>query len=299
MYVAFTFYFILPPAPLSTFLYSSMASCAFSVRQVVLPVVGAGAKKLNFPVRRIYCVGQNYDSHAREMGGSTSRHNPFFFCHPTDSLVTDAANHSSAEATLRIHYPPLTESYHHEVEMVVAIGPPAEGAAAATNWAEAKDSDGPRYANVAVENAHEIVFGYAVGLDMTRRDLQSQAKANGKPWDLAKGADESAVVSPLVLASDLRAAHPELFMDFDKNVASTVLCGGIFLNVNGNERQCGDLSCMVSPVSELIAHLSRAVALRPGDLIFTGTPSGVGAVRTGDVMEAGIAGIGRLTVTVV
>lgn len=276
-----------------------MASCAFSVRQVVLPIVSKGTQKLNFPVRRIYCVGQNYDSHAREMGGSTSRHNPFFFCHPTDSLVTVPDQHSSSDAAVRIHYPPLTESYHHEVELVVAIGAPGEGSAAAAACGEASDADGPRYTNVAVEQAHEIILGYAVGLDMTRRDLQSQAKANGKPWDLAKGADESAVVSPLVLASDLKAAHPKLFMDFEKNVSPIVLNGEIYLTVNKNERQRGNLSCMVSPVSELIAHLSKAVALRPGDLIFTGTPSGVGAVRTGDVMEAGIPGIGTLTATVV
>lgn len=275
-----------------------MASLAFPLRQTVLPMVSKSAKKVNFPVRRIYCVGQNYDSHAREMGGSTCRHNPFFFCHPTDSLVTDGSNYSSADAAISIHYPPLTESYHHEVELVIAVGQPGEGASAAV-WADAKDADGPRYANVAVEHAHEIILGYAVGLDMTRRDLQSQAKANGKPWDLAKGADEGAVVSPLVLASDLKAAHPELFLDFDKNPSKTVLCGEIFLDVNKNERQKGNLSCMVSPVSELIAHLSKAVALRPGDLIFTGTPSGVGAVRPGDVMTAGIRGIGTLTVTVV
>lgn len=276
-----------------------MASCAFSVRQVMVPIVSRGGPKLNFPVRRVYCVGQNYDSHAREMGGSTSRHNPFFFCHPTDSLVTAADHHSSGDAAVRIHYPPLTESYHHEVEMVVAIGLPGAEAGAAASWAEGSDADSPKYTNVAVEKAHEIIMGYAVGLDMTRRDLQSQAKANGKPWDLAKGADESAVVSPLVLTSDLKAAHPELFLDFDKNATPIVLCGEIYLDVNKNERQRGNLSCMVSPVSELIAHLSRAVALRPGDLIFTGTPSGVGAVRTGDVMEAGIRGIGTLTVTVV
>ncbi|KAL7702242.1 Fumarylacetoacetate (FAA) hydrolase family [Lotmaria passim] len=276
-----------------------MAALAFPLRQTVLPIVGKGAKKLNFPVRRIYCVGQNYDSHAREMGGSTCRHNPFFFCHPTDSLVTDWDNHSSADATVSIHYPPLTESYHHEVELVAAIGLPGSGVGGdAANWVDAKDADGPRYANVAVEQAHEIICGYAVGLDMTRRDLQSQAKVNGKPWDLAKGADEGVVVSPLMPASDLKAAHPELFLDFEKNPRKTVLCGEIFLNVNKNERQKGNLSCMVSPVTELIAHLSKAVALRPGDLIFTGTPSGVGAVRPGDVMQAGICGIGTLLVTV-
>ncbi|KPA86220.1 hypothetical protein ABB37_00457 [Leptomonas pyrrhocoris] len=274
-----------------------MASLAFPLRQTVLPIVGQGTKKLNFPVRRIYCVGQNFSSHAREMGGVTCRHNPFFFCHPTDSLATDLDNHSSADAAISIHYPPLTESYHHEVEMVVALGQPADDVA--KSWADAHTAEGPRYTNVPVEKAHEIVFGYAVGLDMTRRDLQSQAKANGKPWDLAKGADEGAVVSPLLLASDLKATHPELFLDLERNPSKTVLCGEIFLNVNKNERQRGNLSNMVSPVSELIAHLSKSVALRPGDLIFTGTPSGVGAVRTGDVMEAGIRGIGTLTVTVV
>jgi fumarylpyruvate hydrolase len=274
-----------------------MASLVFPLRQTVVPVVGRGATRLNFPVRRIYCVGQNYDSHAREMGGSTCRHNPFFFCHPTDSLVTDLGNHNSPDAAVRIHYPPLTESYHHEVEMVVAIGQPM--GKACDLWADAKDADGLRYVNVEVEHAHEIIFGYAVGLDMTRRDLQSQAKASGKPWDLAKGADEGAVVSPLVLAADLKTTHPELFMDFHKNPRKTVLCGDIFLDVNKNERQRGNLLCMVSPVSELIAHLSKAVALRPGDLLFTGTPSGVGAVRAGDVVEAGITGIGTLTVTVV
>ncbi|KPI90269.1 hypothetical protein ABL78_0651 [Leptomonas seymouri] len=273
-----------------------MASLAFPLRQTVLPIVGNKAMKLNFPVRRIYCVGQNYDSHAREMGGSTCRHKPFFFCHPTDSLATDVDNHGSADAAITIHYPPLTESYHHEVELVVALGPPAEDAT--ISWTDARNTEGLRYTNVAVERAHEIILGYAVGLDMTRRDMQSQAKVNHQPWDLAKGADEGAVVSPLVLASDLKEAHPELFMDFNQNPSNTVRSGEMFLDVNKNERQRGNLSCMVSPVSELIAHLSKAVALRPGDIIFTGTPSGVGAVRAGDVIVAGIHGIGTLTVTV-
>lgn len=274
-----------------------MASLAFALRQTVVPVVTKGAKPLNFPVRRVYCVGQNYDSHAREMGGVTNRANPFFFLKPTDSIITDAGNHSTPSTALSIRYPTMTESYHHEVELVVALGYPCGKTAASS--AAAQSSGDVLYTNMRIEEVHDVIYGYAVGLDMTRRDLQLIAKDNGKSWDLAKGADDAAVVSPLVLAADLKAAQPAMFMTPEKDETDAVCCGSIYLSVNQNERQRSDLNCMVSPIAELIVHLSKYVALRPGDLLFTGTPSGVGAVRRGDVMEAGIQGLGTLKVNVV
>ncbi|KAK7195728.1 Fumarylacetoacetate (FAA) hydrolase family [Novymonas esmeraldas] len=274
-----------------------MASLAFTLRQTVVPVVTKGAKPINFPVRRIYCVGQNYDTHAREMGGVTNRTNPFFFLKPTDSIATDLGNHVSPTATLSIRYPPLTESYHHEVELVVALGYPT--GKTAVSAAAAQATGDVQYTNMQIEEAHDVIYAYGVGLDMTRRDLQMMAKNNGKPWDLAKGADEAAVVGPLVLRDDLQQANPEMFLSPEKDDTAVVCCGSIFLNVNQNERQRSDLSNMVSPIAELIAHLSKYVALQPGDLLFTGTPSGVSAVRRGDVIEAGIQGLGTLTVKIV
>ncbi|CBZ30796.1 conserved hypothetical protein [Leishmania mexicana MHOM/GT/2001/U1103] len=273
-----------------------MSSLAFTLRQTVVPVVTRGAKPLNFPVRRIYCVGHNYDSHAREMGGAINRMEPFFFLKPTDSIATDLGNHTTPNATVNIRYPPVTECYHHEVELVVALGYPTSKK---TTLAESAQGAGDaHYANMKVEEVHDIIYAYGVGLDMTRRDLQLVAKRNGKPWDLSKGADGSAVVAPLVLSEDLKEAHPEMFMTPDKDETNVVSCGSIFLQVNQNERQRSDLDCMVSSIAELIAQLTKYVTLQPGDLLFTGTPSGVGAVRRGDVMEAGIQGLGTLRVNV-
>lgn len=312
-------------------------SLPFSLKQTVVPVVTAAGKKAAlFPVRRIYCVGQNYESHAREMGGHSSKHSPFFFCKPTDSLVTSRHTHqplASADCDdLSIRYPTVTESYHHEVELVIALGPrrslqatesPADGS---VEYADAELS----YANIPMEEVDDIIYAYGVGLDMTRRDLQAQAKEHGKPWDLAKGPDDGAVLSPLVLASDLKASHPALFTSAGAPVCGSsgsveetaavgagavavtagagappasrsldIRSGEIHLSVNGNERQKGNLDCMINTPAEIVSILSKLVTLHAGDLIYTGTPAGVAPVRRGDKITAGIAGIAEITVSVV
>ncbi len=202
-----------------------------------------------FPIRRVFCVGRNYSEHAREMGHDPDREPPFFFCKPADAVVP-------AEGF--IAYPPLTSDLHHEVELVVAIG---EG-------------------GVDIDPAHALahVWGYGLGLDLTRRDLQAQAKKLGRPWDWAKGFDESAPCTALIPAATL--GHPA--------------SGAIWLNVNGEERQRGDLADQIWPVPDVIAYLSRSVALQAGDLIFTGTPAGVGALQPGDQVSAGIDGVAQL-----
>jgi len=215
-----------------------------------VPVVGGDP----FPVRRIYCVGRNYAAHAREMGHDPNREAPFFFMKPTDSIVpTDSA----------IAYPSQTSDYQHEIELVVAL------------------SKGGR--DIPVEQALTLVFGYAVGLDMTRRDLQSQAKKLARPWDMAKGFDHSAPCAPLVPASQF--GHP------DK--------GAIWLKVNGEVRQQGDLSDLIWDVAETISYLSGLVELFPGDLIYTGTPEGVGAVVKGDRLHGHVDGLPDLNISIV
>lgn len=214
------------------------------------PVAGGGL----FPVRRIFCVGQNYAEHAREMGGDPQRNPPFFFTKPADSLVT-----SGADAP----YPSLTKNLHHEIELVVAL---ASGGV-----------------NVAPENARALIFGYAAGIDLTRRDLQAEAKKAGRPWDMAKGFDGSA---PLGL---IRPA----------GACGEVGKGRIALSVNGSPRQQGDLADMIWSVSEIIAILSTHVALAPGDLIFSGTPAGVGPVEAGDFLNGEIEGVGEVTTRIV
>ncbi|MCW2286464.1 fumarylpyruvate hydrolase [Rhodoblastus acidophilus] len=214
--------------------------------QVCAPVAGGGL----FPVRRIFCVGQNYADHAREMGGDPQRNPPFFFTKPADSLVTEGAD---------APYPSLTQNLHHEIELVVALG--AGGA------------------NVALADAKALIFGYAAGIDLTRRDLQAEAKKAGRPWDMAKGFDASA---PLGLIRPAGACG-----DVGK--------GRISLSVNGAGRQQGDLAEMIWSVAEIIAILSTYVALAPGDLIFTGTPAGVGAVSAGDLLNGEIEGVGEVT----
>lgn len=214
--------------------------------QVCAPVAGGGL----FPVRRIFCVGQNYADHAREMGGDPQRNPPFFFTKPADALVTGGAD---------APYPSLTQNLHHEIELVVALG--AGGA------------------NVALEDAKALIFGYAAGIDLTRRDLQAEAKKAGRPWDMAKGFDASA---PLGLIRPAGACG-----DVGK--------GRIGLSVNGAARQQGDLAEMIWSVDEIIAILSTYVALAPGDLIFTGTPAGVGAVSAGDLLNGEIEGVGEVT----
>ena len=217
-----------------------------------VPVIGGGV----FPVRRIYCVGRNYVEHAQEMG-FTGREPPFFFMKPADAVVAVAEGETG-----RVDYPSLTKNLHHEIELVVAIG------------------KGGR--SIAAAGALQHVYGYAIGLDMTRRDLQGEMKKQGRPWCIGKGFDQSAPIGPI---------HP---------LASTgeLSRGAITLAVNGQPRQTGDLSQLIWSVGEIIEHLSAAWTLAPGDLVFTGTPAGVAAVVAGDVMEGAIAGLGSLRVAV-
>lgn len=207
-----------------------------------------------FPVRRIYCVGRNYADHAREMGHDPQREPPFFFGKPQDAVVPGGG---------RVAYPPATANLHHEVELVVALG---RGGS-----------------NLSAEVAGDCVFGYAVGIDLTRRDLQAKAKQVGQPWDMAKGFDASAPISPITPRATL----------------GTLASGAIWLTVNGEERQRGDLAELIWRVPEVIAHLSALVALAPGDLIFTGTPAGVGPLVKGDVVRCGIDGLEPLEIELV
>jgi fumarylpyruvate hydrolase len=217
---------------------------------VAVPVAGGGA----FPVRRIFCVGRNYAAHAREMGSDPDREPPFFFTKPADALVL-------AEADMP--YPTMSRELHHEMELVVGIGVGGSDFAAA--------------------DALKHVWGYAAGLDMTRRDLQNEAKKTGRPWDMGKGFDHSAPIGAMV-----PAAH---FPD--------PTAGKIELKVNGAVRQVSDLSQLIWSVAETIAYLSQLVRLAPGDLIFTGTPEGVAAVVKGDVLEGVVEGVGTVKTTIV
>ena len=215
----------------------------------VVPVAGGG----NFPVRRIFCVGRNYAEHAREMGHDPDREAPFFFTKPADALLTGDAD---------MPYPPMTQDLHHEMELVVALG--AGGS------------------EVAAADAPGLIWGYAAGLDMTRRDLQAEAKKQGRPWDMAKGFDHSAPIGALVPAAGVDPGR-----------------GRIELRVNGEVRQSSDLSKLIWSVPETVAYLSRLVRLAPGDLIFTGTPEGVAAVRRGDVLEGTVEGVGNVRTRIV
>jgi fumarylpyruvate hydrolase len=219
--------------------------------QPVVPVYGSADL---FPVHRIYCVGRNYVEHAQEMGYS-GREPPFFFAKPADALLV-----APEGKTADLPYPPQTSDLQHEIELVVAIG------------------RGGR--NIAAAQAPQFIWGYAVGLDMTRRDLQAEAKKLGRPWDTGKGFDGSAPISPirpLAACGSLATAR-------------------IWLSVNGARRQESDLGQLIWSVDETIAHLSRYFELRPGDLIFTGTPAGVAAVLPGDLLEGGVDGVGSLRV---
>lgn len=210
-----------------------------------VPVVGGGL----FPVRRIFCVGRNYAEHVREMGGDPDREEPFFFTKPADAVVTEGG---------AMPYPPATADLHHEMELVVAIGT----------------------GGVDIDEVHALdhVFGYAAGLDMTRRDLQAAAKKAGRPWDMAKGFDYSAPIGDIYPAATI--GHPS--------------AGMIELKVNGTVRQTSDLAKMIWNIPETIAYLSRQVQLSAGDLIMTGTPEGVAAVVRGDVLEGSITGVGTV-----
>lgn len=210
-----------------------------------------------FPVHRIYCVGRNYVEHAKEMGG-TGREAPFFFMKPADAVLPAASG-----KTIGMPYPPMSSDLHHELELVVAIG------------------KGGR--NIAAADAAQHIWGYAIGLDMTRRDLQGEAKKSGRPWDTGKGFDHSAPIGPI---------HPA-------PSGAPMTGGAIELKVNGATRQKSDIGKLIWDVAETIEHLSRYFALQPGDLIFTGTPEGVAAVQKGDLLEGTIDGLDALRVKIV
>ena len=219
---------------------------------VSVPVAGGG----EFPVHRVYCVGRNYAEHAQEMG-FTGREPPFFFLKPADAVVPVADG-----ATAEIEYPTLTANFHHEIELVVAIGVGGRGIKAA--------------------DAAKHIWGYAVGLDMTRRDLQGEMKKQGRPWCIGKAFEQSAPIGPV---------HA-------KSRTGELNTGAITLAVNGVGKQKGDLKELIWNVNETIEALSAAWTLQPGDLIYTGTPAGVGAVVRGDVMEGFVEGLGTLKVAV-
>lgn len=220
-----------------------------------LPVAGSADL---FPVRRVYCVGRNYAAHAREMGGDPTREPPFFFMKPADALQPVMAGETADHA-----YPPKTGNYHFEIEMVVAL------------------AKGGR--DIPVEQALDHVFGYAVGLDMTRRDLQDEAKQLRRPWELGKAADHSGPVGPIHPVAQV--GHPA--------------GGAISLSVDGAIKQKADLSDMIWSVAEQIAYLSSYFELAPGDVIFSGTPDGVGAVTQGQTMVGAVEGIGEIKLRVV
>lgn len=223
-------------------------STLFHLPQPAVPVIGESAL---YPVRRVFCVGRNYAAHAREMGSDPNREPPFYFAKSADSLVPGGG---------AIPYPPGTANLHHEVELVVALS-------------------GPAY-RATPEQAAKVVFGHAIGLDMTRRDLQFAARDKGRPWDLGKSFEFSAPITPILRGSD------------------PILSGAVTLEVNGEIRQRGDIADMIWSVPEVIAHLSQYYHLDQGDLIYTGTPEGVSAVRPGDTLVGRIDGLGELVVTI-
>jgi len=216
--------------------------------QTSIAVDGTDAR---FPVRRVLCVGRNYAEHAREMGHDPDREPPFFFAKPADALTQEKT----------VPYPPLTSDLHHEIELVVAIG-----------------KDG---ANIAAADAPSHIFGYAVGIDLTRRDLQGVAKKAGRPWEWGKAFDLSAPISNIVRAEGKALAR-----------------GRIWLDVNGKTRQDSDLSELIWSIPEIIADCSRSIALKRGDVIFTGTPAGVAATVEGDRLSGGVEGVGTIEVTI-
>ena len=219
---------------------------------VAVPIAGS---QDSFPVRRVYCVGRNYAAHAREMGFDPDREPPFFFCKPADAVVPVAQG-----STLSLPYPPETANLHYEIELVAAI-----------------DKGG---ADISVDDALHHVWGYAVGLDMTRRDLQMKMREAGRPWELGKAFDQSAPIGPL---------HPA-------QSVSGIEQAGIWLQVNGADRQRSDIRKLIWSIAETIAYLSKYFRLEAGDLIYTGTPEGVGPVVRGDKMVGGVDGLGTLSV---
>ncbi|SCB18324.1 fumarylacetoacetate hydrolase family protein [Cupriavidus alkaliphilus] len=222
---------------------------------VAIPVAGSDDR---FAVRRVYCVGRNYAAHAREMGFDPEREPPFFFCKPADAIVPVQAG-----TTLELPYPAQTQNYHYEAELVAVIG---KGGS-----------------DIPVGQALEHVWGYAVGLDMTRRDLQMKMREMGRPWEIGKAFDASAPVGPIHRASDI--GHPQQ--------------AALWLTVNGETKQRSTVAHLIWSVAETVAYLSQFFRLEPGDVIFTGTPEGVGPVKAGDTMVTGVDGLGELAVRVV
>ena len=220
---------------------------------VTVPVVGTSAR---FPVNRVYCVGRNYEEHAKEMG-FTGREPPFFFFKPTDTVMVVEAGQTG-----EMDYPSLTKNLHHEIELVVAIG-----------------TGGRR---ILAADAHKHIFGYAVGLDMTRRDLQGEMKKQGRPWEIGKSFEQSAPIGPITPAAQ----------------AGDVANAELFIQVDGQDRQRSNVSKLIWNIGEIIEHLTAAWDLRAGDLIYTGTPEGVAAVVSGQTMVCGVAGLEGLTVKV-
>jgi len=225
-----------------------------SPEQVSIPVAGSDDR---LPVRRIYCVGRNYAAHAREMGFDPDREPPFFFCKPADAIVPAAYGE-----TLSLPYPSQTANYHYEAELVAVIG---QGGS-----------------DIPVEKALQHVWGYAVGLDMTRRDLQMKMREMGRPWEIGKAFDKSAPIGPV---------HPAASVGHLEKAA-------ISLSVNGVQKQKSDTSFLIWSVAETVAYLSKYFYLAPGDLIYTGTPEGVGAVARGDAMAVSVAGLGEIRVNI-
>ena len=217
------------------------------------PSLAVQGRADRFPIRRIFCVGRNYEAHAREMGKDPTREAPFFFTKPADAAI---------DAPCTMPYPPLTQDLHHEIELVIAIG---KGGA-----------------NIAERDVMDHVWGAAVGLDMTRRDLQGEAKKMGRPWDWGKAFDFSAPIGGIRPIADI----------------PSIEAGRIWLEVNGTLRQQGDLADLIWSVREHIAILSASMRLAPGDLVMTGTPAGVAAVEQGDVLKGGVDGIGEIEVTI-
>jgi fumarylpyruvate hydrolase len=222
---------------------------------VAIPVAGSNDK---VPVHRVYCVGRNYADHAREMGFDPEREPPFFFCKPADAIVPVAYG-----ATLVVSYPARTANFHYEGELVAVIG---KGGS-----------------DIPVESALEHVWGYAVGLDMTRRDLQIEMRTLGRPWEIGKAFDASAPIGPIHPASDV--GH--------------LTQGSLWLTVDGEQKQRTDVANLIWSVAETVAHLSTYFRLEPGDIIFTGTPEGVGAVKPGSVMKVGVERLGEISARVV
>jgi len=222
---------------------------------VAIPVTGTDDV---FAVRRVYCVGRNYAAHAREMGFDPDREPPFFFCKPADAVIPVRDGQ-----TLELPYPTQTQNYHYEAELVAVIGKPGT--------------------DIPVDRALDHVYGYAVGLDMTRRDLQMKMREMGRPWEIGKAFDASAPISPIHRASEF--GHPQQ--------------AAITLTVNGETRQSSDVSHLIWSVAETVACLSQFFRLEAGDVIYTGTPEGVGAVKAGDLIVTAVDGLGELKVRVI